>query len=58
MPCPWARARLAGLTCDPADPLLGEEAGDPSHVGPQAVAEDMDLLPGVLQLGLRWVTVF
>ena len=47
-PAVWPTAFC--LTCDSADLLLGQVSGDAGHMGPQTVAQQMDLVPGQLQL--------
>lgn len=49
---PAALLRFA-LTCDPADFVVSELSGDPGHMRPQTVTQQMDPLPGQRQLFLR-----
>lgn len=41
-----------GVTCDPADFVLCEESCDASYMSTQTVAQEVKLLPWILQLGL------
>lgn len=41
------------LTCDPADFMVREVAGDPGHMCSQTVAQQVDPFPGQIQLVLR-----
>lgn len=41
------------LTCDPADFTLCEVSGNPGHMRPQTVTQQMNPVPGQLQLFLK-----